>query len=287
MEENDLPFSERYGYTRRAMQIESMDQSLRNGLWNAFVRYVWEGGDYDDPVLYSIGQQRICEKIWEEYLKEKVDDFPIRSNVHNSPGDFLRKFRDQFDDSDWYAVYDFLEFMVVNCPTNMSSVRFRKACNETLKREMAAYTIVDGLIAPITNVLEIEAIESAIGRGGPVATQFRSALAKLADRQTPDYRNSIKESISAVESEARRVMGSEDTLGKLLSRMEKERRLPTQLKKVFSTLYGYASGSLGARHGPSKAAGMDEADFDLAKFMLVTCSAFANFLAVKLGNPDA
>lgn len=157
--------------------------------------------------------------------------------------------------------------------------KFMESCNEILKREGSAYRFVSGRIAPITNEMEIETIESAAEEGGPVAIQLRSALEKLSDRQTPDYRNSIKESISAVESQARRIMGDNSTLGDLLAKMERKRGLPSTLKTAFSKLYGYASGPSGARHGPALAEGMEEVDFDLAKFVLIACSAFINFAA--------
>ena len=72
---------------------------------------------------------------------------------------------------------------------------------------------------------------------------------------------------------------TKSSLGDLLVKMEKNRGLPSTLKIAFSKLYGYASGPSGARHGPLVTEGMEKVDFDLAKFMLVACSAFINFAA--------
>ena len=286
MTNDDRPFSERHGYVRKELQYERIDELLRNGLWNTFILHVWESGDYDDIVLHAIAQQDLSKDIWIGHFKQKVDDFPVRANVHNSSDEFVRKFvRAQFDGNAWYRVYDFLEFVVRHCPDGVSPTRFMEACNQTLKLERAAYRFVDGLVAPITNDLEIATVEHAIENSEEgVVTNLRCALEKLSDRQNPDYMNSIKESMSAVEGQAQKVMGSKTTLGRLLNRMQEERGLPVPLKTAFSAFYSYASaGESGIRHAPSGPV-PPEIDFDFAKFMLVTCSAFVNYLAASMDS---
>ena len=270
-QESYVRFSERYGYVHREIQIESIDEALWSGLWNAFLAILDK---------QSISREvELCQDIWEYFFKGHKDEF---DNYKEFTGFNSRSFKSNIKEilqqDCWYVMYDFIEYVGSNAGSISDNRCFIETCNLHLEREKSAYSFVNGLITPIISDIEIEAIESADKIGGPVAIQLRSALEKLSDRQTPDYRNSIKESISAVESQARRVMRSDATLGRLLNKMEEERGLPTPLKTAFSTFYGYASGRSGARHGPPEAEGM-EVDFDLAKFMLVTCSAFANYLA--------
>jgi hypothetical protein len=53
----------------------------------------------------------------------------------------------------------------------------------------------------------------------------------LSDRQKPDYRNSIKESISAVESAAKIISGDPKIdMSKVLSMLEKARKLNGALR---------------------------------------------------------
>jgi len=101
----------------------------------------------------------------------------------------------------------------------------------------------------------------------------------LSDRKSPDYRNSIKESISAVESLVQKTVGKKGTLGQLIEKIEEHFELHKALKKSFRELYGYTSDKDGIRH-----AMLDEPnlDFEDAKFMLVTCSAFINYVNGKL-----
>ena len=276
--ETYVPFSERYGYVRKAFQIDSMDAELRNGLWNVFSHHLWEQSTSHNPPPQF---RDFVANLWENHFRETSDDLRDKlthGGLYSSYGVARLHIKERFFNSDWCKVYDFLDFISFHYGQLRHVSKFMESCNEILKREGSAYRFVSGRITPITNEMEIETIESAVEEGGPVAIQLRSALEKLSDRQTPDYRNSIKESISAVESQARRVMRSETTLGRLLNKMEEERGLPTPLKTAFSTFYTYTSGRIGARHGPSEAEEM-EVDFDLAKFMLVTCSAFVIYLA--------
>ncbi len=56
------------------------------------------------------------------------------------------------------------------------------------------------------------------------------------------------------------------------------------LNRAFSNLYGYTSGGDGIRH-----ALLDEPnlDFEDAKFMIVSCSGFINYLISKASKAEA
>jgi hypothetical protein len=142
---------------------------------------------------------------------------------------------------------------------------------------------VDGLITRITDEEEVSEIDLALQKtGGPVRTHLRRALELLSDREKPDYRNSIKESISAVESLTAVVLGQKGTLGQLIKKLEDEIGLHPALRAAFSSLYGYTSDESGIRHAilESKTVGFED-----AKFFLVVCSAFANFVMAKIAAP--
>ena len=107
-------------------------------------------------------------------------------------------------------------------------------------------------------------------------------MARLSDRKSPDYRNSIKESISAVEGMCALITRQERSdLNAALRELERHVGLHGALKAAFNSLYGFSSDSNGIRH-----ALLDEAKltFDDAKFMLVTCSAFVNYLKALMAQ---
>ncbi|MFH1639453.1 MAG: hypothetical protein ABIB93_03970 [Chloroflexota bacterium] len=106
-------------------------------------------------------------------------------------------------------------------------------------------------------------------------------MGHLSDKTSPDYRNSIKESISAVEAICRAITGNDKaTLGEALKIIQEQGKLNlhTALKQAFSNLYGYTSDAEGIRHALLDEPNLNSED---ALFMLVSCSAFINYLGSK------
>ena len=146
---------------------------------------------------------------------------------------------------------------------------------------MGAYRLLNGNFVELTNDEEVQEIETAIAESpDAVTTHLQDALAKLADRKDPDYRNSIKESVSAVEAICRRIDGSGATLETALKRLQESGKI--QLHKAlsdgFRKIYGYTGDEDGVRHSIMDDPNIDQED---AMFMLVACSAFVNYLRVK------
>jgi len=146
---------------------------------------------------------------------------------------------------------------------------------------VSAYRFINGLITRITEEHEVAEIEQALeSSNGPVHKHIRRSLELLSDRKAPDYRNSIKEAISAVESLVILTLKAEKgTLGQLIKKLENEIGLHPALRTAFSNLYGYTSDQAGIRHALTEA---EKVDFNDAKFMLVVCSAFINFVEGKI-----
>jgi hypothetical protein len=82
-----------------------------------------------------------------------------------------------------------------------------------------------------------------------VSLQLKRAVQLYSDRKNPDYRNSIKESISAVESMAKIITSNDKaTLVDALRTLERGGKLHTALKDGFIKLYAYTSDEDGIRH---------------------------------------
>ena len=259
------------------MQSENMDEPLRNGIWNVLTNHHWHHllevakrhNEYTPKLpVYSKGGAFI-HGIWADYFKVPTDTVPSDwGKVHAH----LRKY---FLGCSWFAVYDFIEFVANTFPDEEMTTKFLAECNLIMEREMSAYRFVGKTVAQLTSDQEISEIEKALdipSSLNPVKAHLQSALEKMADRKTPDYRNSIKESISAVEALCNLIKGTKTTLGDVLKEF---RDLHPALRDSFIKLYGYTSDAQGIRH-----ALLDESklDFEDAKFMLVSCSAFINYL---------
>jgi len=270
-------FSERQGYKeiRQVIQLKSVDDILKSGLWNLISACLFEEAT---GFLSSGASNRrvlnLCRALWMSYFKrriDEIDDYWPRTYEH---------LRDYFFECEWFEVYDFLEFVVQTYEFKANErAEFTEFVNNVLERELSAYRLINGEFAEITSEQEIASIEEAIkNTSSPVAAHLQRALELLADRASPDYRNSIKESISAVESVASRIAKGKGTLGQLIKKLNEETGLHPALQSAFSNLYGYASDEGGVRH-----ALMDtqRVDFHDAKFMLVICSAFVGFIEGK------
>ena len=157
---------------------------------------------------------------------------------------------------------------------------FIKECNSALERELSAYRFNGKILVPFTSELELSEIKEASNTSKLYAQHLDQALNLLSDRKAPDYRNSIKESISAVEAMCQLITGNkkailEDALRQL------ETKLPSvhpALRDAFRKIYAYSGDADGIRHALKDEPNLGIED---AKFMLVACSAFINFLLAK------
>jgi len=74
------------------------------------------------------------------------------------------------------------------------------------------------------------------------------------------------------------------TLGAGLKKLEDAGlEIHTTLKVAWDKLYGWTSDEQGIRHGGIKAS---EADESLAKYMLISCSAFVSYLLEEASKKD-
>lgn len=265
-------FSERIGKVspRSAIQIEGMDEALRNALWNAIDVILFRG--LSDRIQTE-WQWPLCQAIWIHFFRRPVDEIdPYWPRLKD-------KLRAWFFSAPWYEIYDFVEFLltVLRDPWD---ARFMVATTAALQREMSGYRLVAGELAPITSEQEIVAVEQALAdtsQLGGVQSHLQSALTMLSQRTSPDYRNSIKESISAVEALCRIIAGDDRaTLGQALKQLtDKGLKFHPALEKAWGSLYGYTSDEDGIRHAMLEESTLTLAD---AKYFLVSCGAFITYL---------
>jgi hypothetical protein len=261
---------------KSVMQVDSMDDDLRVGLWNALDVFYWSKfNSYLGPsVKAHDGLSLLLHFLWRDFFKRTVDSIPSHWDTA------LRDVKSFFFGCNWFVAYDFVEFIAnLRLGDYFDFDQFVDFCDGVLEREVAAYRFVDFKIAQITSEEEIGEIEQALlDANKPVVKHLRTALELLSDRKSPDYRNSIKESISAVEAACNLITGSKATLGQALKTLEEKTDIHPAFKKALSSLYGYTSDADGIRHALLEEENLDFAD---AKFMLVSCSAFVNYLRSK------
>ena len=282
-----MRFSQRHGYTpiKEVIQLESIDMETKNALWTALNLQYWDSVVRDGDIINSRLRlsyrgnhelRLLCQRLWISFFKEPIDTLPDDWNR------VYGHIRDFFFECEWYEVYDLIEFIANAHPDEQRNSAFQRGANTFLEREIAGYRFIDGHIVQITAVEEIESVESALtgGKGSPVSEHLRRAVELLSDRRAPDYRNSVKESISAVEALVKSTCGADKgTLGNLLKNLAHRHPIHPALEAAFGKLYGYTSDSKGIRHALLEE---DSVSFEEAKFMLVVCSAFVNYVRCLL-----
>lgn len=278
-----MRFSERYGYKsiRDVIQKESMDDHLKNGLWSIFDTYIWNKVTHKHWQYRHTDSSNIYTLIYNYYFnffKKPIDTIPTQTS------DTKVRIRDYFFTATWHEIYSFIEETIEHYPQSLLSHKndFIQSINHVLERENSAYRLIGNEITSITSEQEIQSIEEALENSNAfsgVQQHLNQALQLMSDRQSPDYRNSIKESISAVESICKIVTKNDKaSLGQALKLIEDKYGLHEALKKSLSLLYGYTSDGDGIRHAMLEASNLNYID---AKFMLVACTNFINYLIEK------
>lgn len=276
-----MNFAERYGHinVRKTLQLDSIDNKLKIKIWNLIDSHIIKqiSSIYDNQS--RIECDRICQHIWTEYLDRDVDEmYPYKSNFGLT---FFQDLKTIYLNMKWYEIYVFIENLCTLDYLNFGG-RFPKLMNDELEKQNSGYRIVKGKVLKITSDEEITSIENAINsdKSTIISTHLKSALQLLSNKEKPDYRNSMKESITAVEAICSFITGKpKATLGEALKILETKHKLHPAFKKSLTSLYGYTSDAGGMRHSLIK----DDivVDYDDAMFMLVSCSAFTNYLRSK------
>lgn len=275
-------FSQRQGIkpVAEVAQVGRMNAELRNSLWNALDSVFWSSDGFVYGRHGDHGEiEEFSRAVWAFYFKKPVDSRPAHGRP-NRGRQILDQIREYFFNCEWNEVYDLIEFIVRLY--SKEKPRLADFLNQVLARELAGYKLIDGKLVNITGPEESLMLEEALAdtRFAPVTAHLERALSLLADRKQPDYRNSIKESVSAVEAMARVVsQNPKATLGEALKILDRKGRLHPSLKDGFSKLYGYTSDDDGIRHAMLEEPNLDQSD---AKYFLLTCTSFINYLKANL-----
>lgn len=276
-----MRFSQKIGKTalKKDIQLEGIDNELKNKLWNIIkLRYldlIPKTALFEDTDF-----KKFAIKTWHNIFKLPVDELP------DTELQIEQAIRDFFFSSEWFLIYDFIEYLIELDKDKIDSDIFIEALNESLESEFSGYRIISNNVAPISNRLEFDEVSDSLISTNSYSCltganrHLQKAIDLLSDKKKPDYRNSIKESISAVESTCR-IITSENTLGKALNKLEsKGLYINEQLKEGFDKIYAYTNNKEnGIRHAIVDSP--REPDFDEAKYMLISCSTFINYLIGK------
>lgn len=269
---------------QKALQRDDLDPPTRNRLWTLLTMYIWDRWNASWQYEHDAGAiQTLLDRLWFKFFKRPSDSQPpFQNEVHDGSSDYYGLLRKTVLNGEWFNVLDLVEFIVNDLPESFTT-EFCEKVNLLLVEENSAYRIVGKQFAEITNDAEIEEIDSAASSGlDGVSSHILSAIKFLSDRKKPDFRNSIKESISAVESMVKVLTNSKSaTLSDGLKALKSSTDLHPALLDGFGKIYAYTSDAQGIRHALFD---KDKTSFSDAKYMLVSCSAFINYVIGKFAE---
>ena len=251
-------FSERFGYRPQSttdLRDDDMPQTLRSGLWDAFRMFYadsvgrshgYGGGEYDKKF------DSLTHVIWFHFFREPIDDRPT------NPFDARDKIRKKIlGDFSFHELYSFLEFVAkihyradINYGDSENAKEFVRFCNKVLERERAAFRFSGSQFVKLTDKNALEEIEVASLESPSEGVRAHiSAAARSYSSDPPEYRNSIKEAISAVESATFFVLGRKyGGLREPLKEISEKYGIHPSMQQGFEKLYGYTSDKDGIRH---------------------------------------
>ena len=291
-----MKFSDRYGYTtpQSVLITECFPKEVENAVCSVFddLRDILDKicdhrvhVEYEDEGLtYS----KLELTVWRNFLHNRKDSLKFH---YGKCQEVITEYMQS--EHAWYEKLNLLEFVLKSMyeyATRHEDYYIRtydkivKRLNLDFENLCYGYRIVNNEIVPITDQLEIESVQNALElKNDNVHVHIETALSHYAKRPEPDYRNSIKESISAVECLCREVTG-ESTLGRSINKLKaKGVVLNSQFEAGLQNLYNYTNDKdTGIRHPL-----MDDAYSPTmadAKYMLVVCSAFVNYIRTLM--PD-
>lgn len=282
-------FSERLGLVqpRSTFQKEYIDDRLWSRLWSTMGRAFWNhftaycDKDGDDFTRFVV-----CE-IQDDFFGRPIDEIGWETNR------FINNLKVNFPRQNWAAFYDLVQFLAdfskstepgePYSQVRMHAEYFIAEANKILEVEKSAYRFIGGELVEITSEVEIHEIETAVASQMPFDASkehLTAALQLFGKRDNPDFRNSIKEAISAVESALSHINGEKSkSLVDAIAKAEKNGIIfPPALKEGIKKIYGWTSDENGVRHA------LFDVDTQVgdaeARFMIVMCSSLVNFLVV-------
>ncbi|MDO6684567.1 MULTISPECIES: AbiJ-NTD4 domain-containing protein [unclassified Agarivorans] len=187
---------------------------------------------------------------------------------------------------EWYQFYDFVEVTAIKIKekeveynsawdnSRFESYMFpsyRQKVNDLFSQHKIQWKLNDGgkLETSLPKDLEtrVSAIDYALqDKFEPARIHYSKARSYILS-PSKDPENSIKESVSAVESVCKAIYPKCATLGDALKSMRKEQLISPMLVTVFEKFYAYTSAEPAIRHGSHKMSGVDEMDAELALHM--------------------
>ncbi len=277
-------FSQRYGYEQlpQPMKLEEISPDLRREIWD-LIYWIFEKNKWstDWGTAFKREFSELIRVASGRFEKRPISEIDIKYN------DIKNKFKHIIMRGEFNRLLDFLEILV-DVPL---SSELPEEIKDLFKKHSAAYWLDLSCkpygFVPCSSEEQKNATQHALetiqqaGMDG-ARSHLNQAVRALNERRYPD---SVRESIHAVESVARKIdpqsRKSRNSLGRALKPLKNAGVLKhPALIKAFEMLYGYTSNEEGIRHSLVFKETADVGEEE-AIFMFGACASFAAYLTQK------
>lgn len=185
-------FSERYGFrAEKKIMLKTVSDTLRTRIWNLFyINEIKKGGLASKRISAALNGELTIEDKVADKLGIDIADLNAQT--------VLKRFITI--NCKWNEVYDFIE-IYLSFVNEERIDEITSLVNKILEEEKSGYRVIDRCVTPITNKMELHEVNMAISsKYDSVNAHLKNALELYSNISSPDYNNSIKEAISAVEA---------------------------------------------------------------------------------------
>jgi hypothetical protein len=257
-----------------ALAPDAVTATLRNSVWNRAAP-LFRASNWDDPALVS------ANAFWIKMAWDKGWD--VDEHRHDRADVCALVIKEWLlSQASWHEVYEFAQSFhrwANLSPTDRKT--WEGEMDSAFFQGRSPYRFVNHTLTPISSESERASVAEAAAQKGKyalAAEHLSKALVKFGERPTPDYENAAKEAASAVES-ALEVATGKSSIADASREFGKAYGAHPALSDSASKLFGYASDRDGVRHGKTKSG--KRLDFNEAKLVIVSASAWVSFIAAK------
>jgi AbiJ N-terminal domain 4 len=224
------PFSTRHSFQKPEAEI-SVREEAPIELRAAIVMLA-----YRSDMKPSEIRARICEVLLKRPDSGNWSEYPNIAEEVNS----------LIDEAPWYKVYDVAEKVHERLSYSYATLNlaqeFENGLNAYLRENGIGWQMLDGKIVSRGSEAFAEAsrlsADVMLQAGSTTAAQeIHEALADLSRRPHADVTGAIQHAMASLECVARKITGSNDTLGKIIPKLG----LPKPMDEALAKLWGFAS----------------------------------------------
>lgn len=281
-----MSFRIREGFksARDRLQISSFDKETTRKIWDVVSSYIRclnskESSQSDDKIFHRLNEfyTKVNVEIWGNLREDTHSLYSIvvdfsEETYYLSPEEYSTLkdwwFRNSSSFGDKMEIVEFL----CHC-FYKTRHKFGDEINELFNQLMVGYRVKKNEVVPVSSNEELESVEQA-------SKETKHIDIAITQLKNLDYPNSIKESLLAAEDVCKEFLGdkSQNTLGKNLSFIKEKYNFSSTVIEVTKKLYDAANSAKDVRHKGNKDLGKDQEE---ARYFLITCSAFINYLKGK------